>query len=46
LRILAQRGLLVSDDQRRRIHECTDVATLDGWLDRALLVASVDELLE
>lgn len=46
LRILAQRGLPVSDDQQRRIHECTDVAALDRWLDRALLVASVDELLE
>jgi hypothetical protein len=45
LRILAQRGLPMSDDQRRRIQECTDIATLDGWLDRALLVASVDELL-
>ncbi len=45
LRILAQRGLPVSEDQRRRIQECTDIATLDGWLDRALLVASVDELL-
>jgi hypothetical protein len=45
LRILAQRGLSASEDQRRRILECTDLATLDGWLDRALLVTSVDELL-
>ena len=45
LRILAQRGLPWSEDQRRRILACTDLATLDGWLDRALLVASVDELL-
>lgn len=45
LRILAQRGLSVSEDQRRRVLACTDLATLDGWLDRALLVASVDELL-
>ena len=43
--ILAQRGLPMSDDQRRRIQACTDLGTLDGWLDRALLVTSVDELL-
>jgi hypothetical protein len=45
LRILAQRGLPVSEDQRRRILACTDLAALDGWLDRALFVASVNELL-
>jgi hypothetical protein len=45
LRILAQRRLSVSEDQRRRILACTDLATLDGWLDRALLTTSVDDLL-
>lgn len=45
-RILGQRGPPMSDEQRRQIHECTDVATQDGWLDRALSVASVDEFLE
>ena len=45
LRILAQRRLSVSEDQQQRILACTDLATLDGWLDRALRVASVDELL-
>jgi hypothetical protein len=39
------RGLPVSEDQQRRIVECTDIDVLDTWLDRALLVASVDELL-
>lgn len=43
--ILAQRGLPWSEGQHRRIVECTDLTTLDGWLDRALLVTSVDELL-
>src|ERR1043165_6220213 len=42
--VLAQRGLPWSEGQQRRIVECTDRAMLDGWLDRALLVASVDEL--
>ena len=45
LRILAQRGLPVSEGQQRRVVECTDIDTLDTWLDRALLAASVDELL-
>lgn len=45
LRILAQRALSVSEDQRRRILACIDLATLDGWLDRAFLVASIGELL-
>lgn len=45
LRIVAQRGLPVSEDQQRRIVECTDIDMLGTWLDRVLLVASVDELL-
>ena len=45
LKFLALRGLAISDVQRRRILECADTATIDGWLDRALSVASVDELL-
>jgi hypothetical protein len=45
LKFLALRGLAISDVQRRRILECADAATIDGWLDRALSVASVDELL-
>lgn len=45
LQILAQRGLSVSEDQQQRILAHTDLATLDGWIDRALRVASVDELL-
>lgn len=44
LKILAQRGLAVSDNQRRRISECVSLATLDRWLDRALSVTSVDEM--
>jgi len=45
LKILTQRGLSVSEDQRHQINECTDLPTLDRWLDRALLVTSVEELL-
>jgi hypothetical protein len=45
LRVLARRGLRVSDQQERRIRACTGLETLDRWLDGALSVASVDELL-
>jgi hypothetical protein len=45
LMILQHRGLAVSDDQRRLILACTDVATLDRWLGRALAASSVSELL-
>jgi hypothetical protein len=43
--ILQQRKLEISDEQRRQIAACPDVATLDRWLDRALSARSVDELL-
>lgn len=45
LLILKQRGMAMTDDQQRRIVTCTDLATVDRWLDRAFSVASVDELL-
>jgi hypothetical protein len=43
--ILKQRGLAMTDEQQHQIVTCTDLATLDGWLNRALSVTSVDELL-
>jgi hypothetical protein len=45
LKILTRRGLTPSADQRRRIVACTDLATLDRWLDRSLSASSVDDLL-
>jgi predicted transposase YdaD len=45
LTILAQRGLKVTAEQRRCIVDCTELATLERWLGRALLVRSVAELL-
>ena len=44
LLILRRRGIAMTDDQQRRIVICTDLATVDRWLDRAFSVASVDEL--
>jgi predicted transposase YdaD len=43
-KILTKRGLPIMPHQHRQIHECTDLATLDRWLDQALTAASVDEL--
>jgi hypothetical protein len=45
MRILKRRGMAITDEQQHQIVTCTDLATLDRWLDRALFVASVDELL-
>jgi hypothetical protein len=43
---LRQRGLAMTSDQQHRIRTCTDLASLDRWLDRAFSGAtSVDELL-
>jgi len=44
LLILRRRGLAMTDEQQQRIVTCTDLATVDRWLDRAFSVASVDEL--
>jgi membrane protein involved in colicin uptake len=44
LKIVTQRGLTLTAEQRRGIMGCTDVAMLERWLDRALSVSSVAEL--
>jgi hypothetical protein len=44
LLILRRRGIAMTDDQQHRIVTCTDLATVDRWLERAFSVASVDEL--
>jgi predicted transposase YdaD len=45
LKILMRRGLTPSADQRRRIVACTDLSTLERWLERSLSASSVDELM-
>ena len=45
LMFLRRRGLAMTSDQEHRILTCTDLATVDRWLDHAFSVASVDELL-
>ena len=44
LNVLSARGLVVSEEQKARILACTDVETLDGWIRKAVTVASADEL--
>ncbi len=44
LRVLDRRGVVLALDQRERILACSDVATLDRWLDAAVTAASADDL--
>lgn len=44
LRLLAQRGLAVDAEARARVLACREVAQLDAWLDRVLVVRSAAEL--
>ena len=45
LKILHKRGFLIDAGAEQRIRETRDLATLDRWLDRALEVTSLEELL-
>ncbi|WP_283133678.1 hypothetical protein [Rhizohabitans arisaemae] len=44
LKVLDVRGVVVSEGIRQRIADCRDEAQLDIWLDRAVKVASAEEL--
>ena len=44
LRVLAARGLEVSDELSARILACTDLHTLDRWITRAAVEKSVSEI--
>jgi len=44
LRLLAARGIAVDEKSRQIILSCTDLATLDRWLDRALNAAQLSDL--
>jgi hypothetical protein len=45
IRVLAARGIVVSDLERERILSCTDRETLDQWIERAVRVTSVAEMI-
>jgi hypothetical protein len=44
LRVLDKRGVTLTAEQRDRVLGCTDIATLEGWLDRALVATAAGEL--
>ena len=44
LRVLARRGLAVTETQRERVLACQDAELLDRWLDLAVTAGSLDEL--
>ncbi|HYO70118.1 MAG TPA: hypothetical protein VEU33_28980 [Archangium sp.] len=46
LMILAARGVRMGDKSRQRILGCTDLATLDRWLKRALHADRLSEVLD
>ncbi|WP_052518409.1 hypothetical protein [Archangium violaceum] len=46
LRILGARGVHVDEEARQRILDCTDVATLDRWFDRALNAITLSDVLD
>jgi len=45
-RVLAGRQLTPSKDDDARIEACTDLATLERWLDRAINATSISDVLE
>jgi hypothetical protein len=45
-RVLAGRQLTPSKDDDARIDACTDLATLERWLDRAIHATSVSDALQ
>ena len=45
-RVLALRKLELKADGAARIDACTDLATLQRWLDQAVLAATADEALQ
>ncbi len=45
LKILAGRGVAVTDEQRSRVLVCRDLAQLDRWIDRAFQATSADAAL-
>ena len=44
LMIVKRRSLAITDEQQHQIVTCTDLATLDRWLERAFSVTSMSEL--
>lgn len=46
LRVLAARGITISDEVRERVTSCTDHDQLTEWLSRAVHVEAADDLFD
>lgn len=46
LAVLEARGIGIRDEVRTRITSCSDLQQLDGWVRRAAIVRTIDELFE
>ncbi|MBC6464643.1 hypothetical protein [Actinomadura alba] len=46
LRVLDRRGIHVPSSVRDQILSCADTAVLEGWLDRALTITSIEDLFD
>lgn len=46
LRNLKNRGVSVDQEAKMRIVWCTDIETLDGWLDRSIEISEIGELFQ
>jgi hypothetical protein len=44
LKLLDKRGLAMSDEQRGQVKDCTQIAQLDLWFDRAITASSTAEV--
>lgn len=44
LRLLARRGVAVSEDDKQRVHDCIDLDLIDLWFDRAFTAETIDEV--
>jgi hypothetical protein len=44
--VLEARGLTVTESQRQRVLDCTDVAQLNRWVDRSVTITDVAALFE
>jgi hypothetical protein len=44
LRVLAARGVPLSQDDRDKITACTDASTLETWLDRAVTATTMADV--
>jgi len=44
LRVLERRAIATSVEQRERVLACSDVATLEAWLDRAATATTAREV--